>query len=103
MSSNRLLCSVYKSPKKNEMYVYIEKRKGVEAIPEELLTFFGVPVHVFDLLLTPEKKLARVEVEKVMSDIAEKGYFLQMPPVEENLAANIVQYKKSLDDKSDEI
>jgi uncharacterized protein YcgL (UPF0745 family) len=32
------------------------------------------------LLLTPERKLARVEAPKVLESIAEQGFFLQMPP-----------------------
>ena len=96
MSTKRLLCSVYKSPKKSEMYVYIEKRKGVQSIPEELLTFFGAPVHVFDMLLTEDKKLARVDADKVLFDISDKGYFLQMPPVEENYMPGVVEFNKKL-------
>ena len=36
------------------------------------------------LFLTPEKKLARADVQQVLGDIAEKGYFLQMPPKKED-------------------
>jgi uncharacterized protein YcgL (UPF0745 family) len=32
------------------------------------------------LLLTPEKKLARVSVEKVAESLESQGYYLQMPP-----------------------
>jgi uncharacterized protein YcgL (UPF0745 family) len=32
------------------------------------------------LLLTPEKKLARVSVEKVAENLDAQGYYLQMPP-----------------------
>jgi uncharacterized protein len=32
------------------------------------------------LLLTPEKKLARVSVEKVVESLETQGYYLQLPP-----------------------
>ncbi len=102
MSSKRLIISVYKSSKKAEMYVYLEKKKGVASIPEDLLTFFGTPIHVFDMLLTEDKKLARVDTEKVLSDIADKGYFLQMPPVEDNHMPGIVEYKRNLNESPDD-
>lgn len=95
---DRLLCSVYKSSKKSEMYVYIDKKNGLDVLPEELLTFFGTPIHVFDMLLTPEKKLARVDATKVLSEIAEKGFLLQMPPVEENYLPGFIEFNKKLKD-----
>ena len=47
------ICSVYKSPRKNEMYLYVDKREALSRVPEALLVPFGAPQHVFDLLLTP--------------------------------------------------
>ncbi|WP_250658415.1 YcgL domain-containing protein [Alkalimarinus coralli] len=101
MSESRLLCSVYKSSKKSEMYVYIEKKKGLDVLPEALLAFFGTPIHVFDMLLTEEKKLARVDAKKVLAEIAEKGFLLQMPPVEENYLPGFVEFNKKLKDVED--
>ena len=37
------------------------------------------------MILTPEKKLARVSAEKVLVAIAEKDFYLQMPPVESDV------------------
>ena len=99
MSNKRLICSIYKSSKKAEMYVYIEKSKGVKVIPEALLNFFGSPVHVVDMLLNEDKKLARADAKKVLSDIADKGYFLQMPPVEENFMPGVIEFNKKLNDE----
>ncbi|WP_257264384.1 YcgL domain-containing protein [Endozoicomonas sp. ONNA2] len=78
------LVSIYKSPKKEEMYLYLNKGALLEqTLPEALLQAFGKPVHVFDLLLTPEKKLARVETVSVLQGIIDHGYYLQMPPKEQ--------------------
>jgi len=99
--SDRLVCSVYKSSKKSEMYVYIDKKNGLDVLPEDLLVFFGTPIHVFDMLLTPEKKLSRVDAPKVLSEIAAKGFLLQMPPVEENYLPGFVEFNKKLKDAED--
>jgi uncharacterized protein YcgL (UPF0745 family) len=83
------------------MYVYIEKSKGIKVIPEALLGFFGSPIHVADMLLTEEKKLARADAKQVLFDIRDKGYFLQMPPVEENYMPGFVEFNKKLKDVED--
>ena len=78
------VCSIYRSPRRDEMYLYIEKLKGLKDLPEALLEVFGKPIHVMDMLVRPESKLSRVEAPKVLEDIASKGYFLQMPPPKED-------------------
>ena len=77
------ICSIYKSPRKREMYLYVDKREALSRVPEGLLSVFGAPQHVFDLLLTPERQLAREEAGKVLENIEMQGYHLQMPPPEE--------------------
>lgn len=74
------ICAVFKSTKQDEMYLYVDKLEGTKRVPDELLEIFGEPEEVMTLLITPEKKLARVEGQKVLDQIAEKGFFLQMPP-----------------------
>lgn len=77
------ICSIYKSPRKREMYLYVDKREALTRIPEALLNVFGAPQHVFDMLLTPERKLAREEAGQVLENIEKQGFHLQMPPPEE--------------------
>ena len=76
----KIICSVYKSPKKDEMFLYVIKRDKLKLVPVSLINVFGRPVHVFDLVLTPQKKLAREDVNLVIKSITDKGFFLQMPP-----------------------
>ena len=77
------ICSIYKSPRKNEMYLYVLKAEALSRVPEGLLPFFGTPVHAFDLVLTPERKLAREDIHQVLENLDKQGYHLQMPPPEE--------------------
>ncbi|MDU9416739.1 YcgL domain-containing protein [Pseudomonas sp. zfem005] len=77
------ICSIYKSPRKNEMYLYVEKRDALVRVPEALLAAFGTPQHAFDLVLSPERQLAREDIGKVLENLEKQGYHLQMPPGEE--------------------
>lgn len=83
LSSKKRFCSVFKSNKKQEMYVYVDRAKGIEDLPEALLSAFGEPEHVMDMVLTSDKKLARADAGKVLADIEEKGFYLQMPPAKD--------------------
>lgn len=80
----KLICSIYRSPRKREMYLYVDKREALKRLPEGLLEAFGAPQHVFDMLLTPERKLAREDAVKVLENIEKQGYHLQMPPPEDD-------------------
>ncbi|HEY8330959.1 MAG TPA: YcgL domain-containing protein [Pseudomonas sp.] len=77
------ICSIYKSPRR-EMYLYVDKREALKRVPEGLLGAFGAPQHVFDMLLTPERKLAREDAAQVLENIEKQGYHLQMPPPEDD-------------------
>lgn len=79
-----IMCSVYRSPKKEGMYLYVPKATQMEGVPELLLEKFGVPQHAMDLLLRKDKPLAHADVEKVMDELADKGFYLQLPPAKED-------------------
>jgi len=98
MSTEKLICEIYKSPKHEGMYLYVRKSDAMKKVPEALLEKFGKPKAAMVLLLTPEKKLARANTEKVIASIKESGYYLQMPPPkdQEMQAINLKNSKLSL-------
>ena len=61
------------------MYLYVKKEEGLTRVPDDLIKLFGKPQPAMVLLLTPEKKLARVSVEKVVENLEGQGFYLQMP------------------------
>jgi len=82
-------CKVYRSEKKAETYLYLADELEFEDLPEELQERFGTPFLVMPLILTKKRKLARVDVEKVIRNLAEHGFYLQLPPklpVEEEIS-----------------
>ncbi len=80
-------CFIYKSLKKDELYLYIKQKDYFSDIPEPLLESLGRLEFVMALELTPERTLARVDVNQVMQSLTEKGFFIQMPPTP--ITANI--------------
>lgn len=82
-SNSKRFCSVYKSKKKQEMYLYLDRSDELTDLPDGLMQIFGQAEHVMDIILTPEKKLARADASKVLEEIADKGFYLQMPPAKD--------------------
>lgn len=78
------ICSIYRSPRKNEMYLYVLKADELKRVPEGLLAAFGTPQLAFSLVLSPDKPLAREDIHKVLENLETQGYHLQMPPPEED-------------------
>ncbi|MFT5034172.1 MAG: hypothetical protein ACI9OO_002108 [Bacteroidia bacterium] len=76
-----LIVSIYRSPKNEGTYLYVEKAKGLKRVPEVLLNQFGKPELAMTLALTSARKLARADVTKVIAAVTEQGFFLQLPPV----------------------
>ncbi|PLX62229.1 YcgL domain-containing protein [Sedimenticola selenatireducens] len=73
-------CWIYRSSKKDEMYLYLARQDAFEDIPEALLKRFGTPLPVMELELHPDRHLAREDVNKVIGNMRNIGYHLQMPP-----------------------
>lgn len=79
-----LLCSVYKSPRKSGMFLYVPNKDDFEAVPAPLMQRFGAPLLVMHVPRNTEKKLHSVSPEKLASAFEQDGFYLQMPPKQEN-------------------
>ena len=80
-----MLCAVYKSSKKAETYLYVPGRDDFSKVPKTLLTTFGAPIFLMIMPLKAERQLARLDVAKLRSELNTKGFYLQLPPPEENM------------------
>ena len=80
-----MICVVYKSSRRADTYLFVEKRDVFEAVPEPLMQMFGTPIMVMMVPLFKRESLALADIEKVRSELKEKGYYLQIPPPQENL------------------
>lgn len=80
-----MLCSVYKSSKKVQTYLYVNNRDDFSDVPEALMKMFGTPVMVTVLNLSSKVKLGFADLEKVKTSLSEQGYYLQLTPQEEDM------------------
>jgi uncharacterized protein YcgL (UPF0745 family) len=80
-----MLCAIYKSAKKAQMYLFIKTRDDFSSVPEPLMIKFGTPTLVTLTNLATKKKLAFADLEKVKTNLNEQGYYLQLPPPPEDL------------------
>jgi len=76
-------CTVFRSSLKDFTYIYLLAGQDFDDLPDTLRELFGEPEIVMDLELTPERKLAYADINQVMQDLSEQGYYLQMPPKED--------------------
>ncbi len=74
-----MLCAIYKSKKKDGMYLYIAKRDDFSALPDTLREVFGTPVFVMLFNLAGKKTLIHADNQEVMEQIRQNGFYLQMP------------------------
>ncbi len=78
--AQELPCWIYRSPRKPEMYLYLREEDDFSCVPDALLSRFGAPAKVMELTLTPERKLAREDINNVMENLRSQGFHLQLPP-----------------------
>lgn len=80
-----MIISIFKSSRKDEMYLYVEKSKGMKEVPDQLKEMFGTGSLAMTMLLKPDQKLARADTDTVIASIRSEGYYLQLPPKIESL------------------
>ncbi len=78
--SGPLHCWVYRSQRKSDTYLYLREEEGFGHLPAPLAEALGRLELVMELDLSPERRLAREEVTKVMHNLAVQGFHLQLPP-----------------------
>ena len=93
-NSSARLVKVYRTRRKPDMYLYVDFADDLGRVPESLLARFGTPELALSLSLTPGKKLARAQASDVLDAIVKTGYFLQMPPTDGGVDAEIERARK---------
>jgi len=65
--------------------LYVPKKDNFEDVPEPLMQMFGRPELVTILALDKHERLGMVDKQNLIDELSEKGFYLQVPPKEENL------------------
>lgn len=73
-------CVIYKSSKKTDSYLYIEKADDFTRVPPSLIEMLGQLEMVMALELSHERKLANADADSVRKCLRDQGYYLQIPP-----------------------
>ena len=75
-----MLCRVFRSSKKAQAYIYIAIDGDTAKLPQGLLDSLGDLEQVLLIDLGKRKELAQADPIKVMKEIKDSGYYLQLPP-----------------------
>lgn len=76
------LCRIYRGSRRRECYLYVDHEDDLLNVPEALVESLGSLSLVMELQLSSGRRLARVEAARVLEQISDQGYFLQLPPGE---------------------
>lgn len=85
------LCTVYRSLKKADTYLYVEKNGDFDKVPDQLKSLLGKLTLVMTLDLDKRANLGQADLAKVKEELAEKGFYLQLPPPTENMLDELKQ------------
>jgi len=89
-------CYVYRSSKKDGLYVYLADEEGLSQLPEPVLHQLGEPELAMSFDLAKRTSLGHENINDVRKNLKEQGFHIQMPKNIEHLvlqAANAGQQK----------
>ena len=69
---------VYSSSRKNGYYIYLAEKDNFDAIPESIRPGLGTLHYALTFELDKTRKLASEDPEKVMKNLVENGFHLQI-------------------------
>ncbi|MDO6445965.1 YcgL domain-containing protein [Colwellia sp. 1_MG-2023] len=95
-----MLCVIYKSPKKAQTYLFIKQRDKFDDVPEALMAMFGTPTLVTIINLDNKDKLALADINKVRENLNNQGFYLQLPPPQEDL---LKEHKEQMKRKAQQL
>ena len=73
---------VYRGSRRAETYLYLAAPDALERVPPALLEAMGELDLVMTLELYPGRPMARENPATVIRNVRERGYHLQLPPVD---------------------
>lgn len=82
---------IYKSSKKDELFLFLAEEDNFECVPEEVMKAFGAPKKAMELEVKPGMKMARSKPEDVIANLKERGFHLQMPPAPHELVEEVLK------------
>ena len=86
-------CFIYRCSNRPDLYIYLAEEDVFDNVPKELFNTLGIIEFSMELELTPETKLAREDTKKVIDNLNEHGFHIQLPANEslEEIMARIAE------------
>ncbi|MBW1255205.1 YcgL domain-containing protein [Pantoea allii] len=89
-----MFCVIYRSPVRDQTYLYVEKKDDFSRVPDALLKGFGKPQLAMVVNLAQRDKLANADINNVKQGLSEQGYYLQIPPPIESLLKTHLEHDR---------
>jgi uncharacterized protein YcgL (UPF0745 family) len=74
------MCTIFRASRKQYHYLYVADGTEVDDLPAGLLGLLGDLHKVMDLDLASREELSNADITRVREQLADCGYYLQMPP-----------------------
>jgi len=90
-------CFIYSSSNKPDLYIYLTEEDNFEKVPKAMYDSLGNISFSMELELSEKIKLAREDVDTVLSNLKEHGFHIQLPSDEslETIMARISTAKST--------
>lgn len=75
-----MIAHIYKSLRKADAYLYLRDKDAFGLVPDSVRAPLGGLEFVMSLEISEDRVLARASAAVVRSNLAERGYYLQVPP-----------------------
>ncbi len=82
-------CYIYRCSRKPDMYIYLAEEDDFSKVPKEIFNNLGIITFAMELDISADKKLAREDPIKVIANLKQNSFHLQLPdqtPIEELMA-----------------
>lgn len=87
-------CYIYRCNLKPDMYIYLAEEDNFENVPKEIYNTLGIIEFAMELEVTAETRLAKEDIETVLSNLKEHGFHIQLPS-DESVEAIMARIAKS--------
>ncbi|MCY4149408.1 MAG: YcgL domain-containing protein [Gammaproteobacteria bacterium] len=75
-----MLVWVYKSSRKANAYLYLNRRDDFAHVPDGLMALLGGLTSVLQFDIAKRASLPNADIRTVIRSLEENGYYLQLPP-----------------------
>ena len=70
---------IYRCSRKPDMYIYLAEEDDFSNVPREIFNSLGIIEFAMELEISSDRKLAKEDPVKVMGNLKENGFHLQLP------------------------